>query len=214
MKTKANYRNIAISQNDLNIEERTLKMTFSSETEEVERDFGIEILGHGENEADFTRLNEAAPVLINHDKNDQVGVILNAGINSKRKGEAMLKFSRSSRGEEIMQDVADGIRKNVSLGYIIRKLQKIGDRIFRVTDWLGFEISFDSIAADNSVGVGRDFTEEFETEVIEERKEEKEEKGGEEEKEPIKEVDKEKSKDKSQREIAYFERKLKMQKTR
>jgi HK97 family phage major capsid protein len=65
----------------------------------------------------------------------------------------------------VFQDVLDGIRRNVSVGYQIHKAQLVevegdpekegGQDTYRVTDWEPMEISLLSVPADASVGVGR-----------------------------------------------------------
>jgi HK97 family phage major capsid protein len=72
----------------------------------------------------------------------------------------VVRFGKSARAEEIFQDVKDGIRSNVSVGYMINKaiLEETGgddDDTYRVTDWTPFEVSLVSVPADFSVGVGR-----------------------------------------------------------
>jgi HK97 family phage major capsid protein len=72
---------------------------------------------------------------------------------------ATVRFSRSELGDEIFQDVIDGIRKNVSVGYQIEEMMlesRDGDtETYRVTKWMPFEVSIVSVPADTSVGVGR-----------------------------------------------------------
>lgn len=71
-----------------------------------------------------------------------------------------MKFSRSARAQEIFQDVQDGIRSLVSVGYRVKNMvlqetnTEAGDS-YRVDSWEPYEISLVSIPADASVGVGR-----------------------------------------------------------
>ncbi len=96
--------------------------------------------------------------MVNHDWDDLVGVIESARI-EKNKGRAVVRFGTSPRAEEIWQDVKDGIRKHVSIGYIVHAMVLESDtddvRTYRVTDWEPFELSFVTVPADPSVGVGR-----------------------------------------------------------
>ena len=94
-----------------------------------------------------------------HDRSDQIGVVKRAWIDADKKGRATVKFSKSARAEEIFQDVKDGIRRLVSVGYRIHneeseKLQG-GREAVTATDWEPYELSLVSIPADDSVGVGR-----------------------------------------------------------
>ena len=126
----------------------------------VERYFGSEVLDHSPAAVRLGRLNNGAPLLLNHDRDEQIGVVESATIDAKaKKGRAVVRFSKSDDGEEIFQDVKDGIRRLVSVGYRILKTvtenKPGGVEIVRVTDWEPYEISLVSIPADDSVGVGR-----------------------------------------------------------
>lgn len=141
-------------------EARTVELSFSSETECVERWFGIEILGHEAGECDLTRLNNKAPLLWMHDWDDQRGVIEQgtARIDQDKKGRCKVRFSRSEDGEKLFQDVADDIVTKVSVGYFVNGLRLVEERdgvdVFRVS-WTPYEVSLVSVAADDDVGVGR-----------------------------------------------------------
>jgi HK97 family phage major capsid protein/HK97 family phage prohead protease len=138
-------------------EARTVELSFSSEVE-VERWFGIEILGHAAGEVDMSRLNDKAPVLWMHNWDDQRGVVDSASV-ADRKGRALLRFSRSEDGSELFQDIIDGIVTKVSVGYLVNDLKLVEERdgvdVYRITNWQPYEISMVSVPADNSVGVGR-----------------------------------------------------------
>lgn len=142
----------------IDTEKRTVEVAFSSEAE-YERWFGLEILDHSPESVDLSRLNNSAPVLVNHDTSDQVAVVESARIDPDRKGRAVLRFGRSRRAEEIFQDIVDGIRKHVSVGYRILDAVREGIRdekpIVRIMRWFPSEISMASVPADNTVGVGR-----------------------------------------------------------
>lgn len=142
----------------VNRDDRTIELSFSSE-EPYERSWGIEILDHSPTSVNMERLNDGAPLLLNHERLDQVGVIVTATIDGDKKGRAFVKISRSQRGEDVLNDVDDGILTKVSVGYQILDMVKDGERnglaVYRVTDWMPFEISLVSIPADNTVGVGR-----------------------------------------------------------
>jgi len=136
---------------------RTVEMDFSSEAP-VERWFGREVLDHKPSSVRLDRLNNKAPLLLDHDSRNQIGVVESASIKSG-KGRAMVRFSKSPAGEAIFQDVLDGIRNKVSVGYRVHKMTlsesaKNGNEdTYRVDDWEPFEVSVVSIPADDSVGV-------------------------------------------------------------
>lgn len=71
------------------------------------------------------------------------------------RGIATVRFSKSERGEEFYQDVLDGIRLNVSVGYTIEEMEEKSERVFTATQWAPHEISLVSTPADFSVGIGR-----------------------------------------------------------
>jgi len=176
MKNKL-FRSFGIRKEDINTEARTVNLSFSSE-QPVERWFGMEILDHNPDSVDLSRLQDSAPVLVDH-SGDQVGVVMEAEVKNK-KGFATLRFSQGKRGKEVFQDIEDGIRKNVSVGYVIRKFEETKEEgkepVFRALDWMPLEISIVSVPADQTVGVGRSF-EDLGIEVVrkEEEKEEEEE---------------------------------------
>ena len=139
--------------------DRRVTLAFSSEME-VDRGWGMEVLDHspGAIKSEFIGSGRA-PLLVDHDMADQVGVVEQIEIGSDRVARARVRFGKSKRAEEIWQDVVDGIRSNVSVGYVINEMVqdgKRGDReVFRATSWTPLEISIVSIPADTSVGVGR-----------------------------------------------------------
>jgi HK97 family phage major capsid protein/HK97 family phage prohead protease len=143
----------------VDLEARTVELAFSSETDTVEQWFGIEILSHAPGAMDTSRLDNGAPVLWMHNWTDQRGVVESVSIDSDRKGRAIVRISRSPAGEQLLQDIADGIITKVSVGYQVIAIEWTGERngvdIFTVTRWQPFEISFVSVPADDTVGVGR-----------------------------------------------------------
>ena len=112
------------------------------------------MLSHSPEAVDLTRLNARAALLANHDLNDQIGVIESAKIENGR-GIATVRFSKSERGELFYQDLLDGIRSGVSVGYVIEEMEEKSDRVFEATRWSPHEISMVSTPADFSVGVSR-----------------------------------------------------------
>lgn len=140
-------------------EARTIELSFSSE-EPYERCWGTEVLDHGKKSVRLGRLKAGGPLLCDHDARDHVGVIESVRIDGDLVGRAVVRFGKSARAEEVWQDVKDGIRRNVSVGYVIHKAQLVetGDDTtdtFRVTDWEPYEVSLVSVPADATVGVGR-----------------------------------------------------------
>lgn len=139
-------------------ESRTVELAWSSETP-YERWWGVEILDHSPQSIRLGRLTGGGPLLMDHDSRDHVGVIESVQIGADRVGRAVVRFGKSARAEEVWQDVKDGIRRNVSVGYMIHEAKLVETKedveTYRVTDWEPLEISLVSVPADATVGVGR-----------------------------------------------------------
>ncbi len=138
---------------------RTVEVAFSSEIE-VKRWFGVEILDHAPESVQLARLQNGGAVLMDHNSRDQVGVVESVRIDADRIGRAVIRFGKSARAMEIFQDVLDGIRKHISVGYQINEYKRTKGEgtnpdVVRATKWTPYEISLVSIPADTSVGVGR-----------------------------------------------------------
>ena len=68
MNGEKRFRELTIDKRAVDEESRTVELAFSSE-EPYERSFGVEILDHDQQSADFSRLHSRAPLLVNHDPN-------------------------------------------------------------------------------------------------------------------------------------------------
>ena len=159
MKAEKRFRELKIERKAIDEESRTVELAFSSE-EPYERSFGIEVLDHADGSADLSRLHNGAPLLVNHDPNDQIGVVENARVDDDKVGRATVRFGKSERAQEIFGDVSDGIRRLVSVGYQVNQVDKAerdkdGLATYRVSSWQPLEISLVAVPADPSVGVGR-----------------------------------------------------------
>ena len=141
----------------VDVEKRTVEVAFSSE-EPVERWFGDEVLSHAQGAVDLSRLNDGGAVLFNHDWDDQIGVIERAWIDADKRGRALVRFGNGAKAAEKFQDVQDGILRHISVGYsIVNFEEEVSDdiRTFTATRWQPYEISFVTVPADPTVGVGR-----------------------------------------------------------
>ena len=157
------YRTVDLSRASfIDEENRRVRIGVSSE-EPVEREFGMEVLSHSEGdiETDFIASGRS-PLLLDHDMTKQIGVVEQYKLNSSEKrAVAIVRFGRSELAEEIFNDVKDGIRKNISVGYKINNMERVkstdSDKpMFRVQH-TPLEVSVVSVPADQSkqVGVGR-----------------------------------------------------------
>jgi len=134
---------------------RTVMISLSSE-QPVMRSFGNEILVHEQGAIDMEFLNSGrAPLLLDHDHSRQIGVIESVELSSDKRLRANVRFGRGALAEEVFNDVVDGIRGNISVGYQVNKMERAGSDDYRVTRWSPMEASVVSIPADTTVGVGR-----------------------------------------------------------
>lgn len=158
LKTPVMTRQFELDRAGIDESKRTVALSFSSETP-VERWFGVEILDHNPSSVDLSRLNAGGALLMDHSTRDQIGVVESSTIDTDKKGRAVVRFGKSARAEEIFQDVKDGIRRLVSVGYRIDKMvtEKVekGLETLRAVAWTPLEISLVSVPADPNVGVGR-----------------------------------------------------------
>ena len=143
---------------------RMVRIGVSSE-EPVERDFGMEVIDHSRESMNLDFLNSGrAPLLFGHDMNDQIGVVERVELDEEaRRLRAIVRFGKSQRASEMFDDVRDGIRTNISVGYRIDgrvEREEDADDIVRVRT-TPMEISIVSVPADQSslVGVGRSVSE-------------------------------------------------------
>lgn len=154
------YRALDVTRDSINSDARTVDLAFSSEAP-VNRSFGTEILDHSPTSVRTARLENGGPVLVDHNPTDQVGVVESVSIDGDRRGRVRVRFGRGQRASEIFNDVVDGIRRSVSVGYRIHEMkqEQVGKGaapdVFRAVDWEPLEVSLVSIPADVSVGVGR-----------------------------------------------------------
>lgn len=122
-----------------------------------------EVLGHKEGEVEMTYFTDGAPLALNHNLDDQVGALKNVTLDKDGVIRADVIFSKSQRGQEIKQDVLDGIRSRVSVGYEILEMADDGEAedgtpIVRATLWRPYEASIVPVPADITVGVGKNLT--------------------------------------------------------
>jgi len=153
---KIETRAMAMEEAVVDGDTRRVKIAVSSE-EPVERSFGMEILDHAESSIDLSFLKSGrAPLLLDHDPTKQIGVVESVSLDgSARRLRATVRFGRNGLAKEVFDDVTDGIRGNISVGYQINKLSKAGEKTYRAVSWMPMEVSVVSIPADRTVGVGR-----------------------------------------------------------
>jgi len=157
-------RALSIPAGSVDTENMTVELTFSSEEPVMMYDYEMggsyfEILSHEPSAVKLDRLKNGGPVLDNHDADEFIGGVVDCYIRDDRKCAAKVKFSRSEEGMSVYNDIIDGIRPNMSVGYRVFAMEKTGmmgdTPVYTVTDWEPFEISSVPIPADIKVGVGR-----------------------------------------------------------
>ena len=150
------HRAMAMEMSPINEEERRVRIAVSSE-EPVMRSFGNEVLEHSEEAIDLSFLNSGrAPLLVDHDPTKQIGVVESVELDgSARRLRATVRFGRNGLAKEAFDDVVDGIRANISVGYTIGKMERSGKDTYVAKSWRPVEASLVSIPADVTVGVGR-----------------------------------------------------------
>jgi HK97 family phage major capsid protein len=164
--TETHKRSFTIERADTAEADRTVELAFASDTPCTHFsyrlwDFIDVKLSMNESAMRTERLTSGAALLADHDSRDQIGVVESFSVDAADgKARAKVRFSKSARGQEMYQDVIDGIRRNVSVGFSIHKLvleeeNEEGNDLYRADDWEPFELSIVSIPADISVGVGR-----------------------------------------------------------
>lgn len=151
------HRAIHMQPKAVSEDKRTVEIAVSSELA-VDRSFGREILVHESQAIDMGFVASGrAPLLLDHDPEKQIGVIESVELSEDRVLRAKVRFGRSALAQEVFQDVVDGIRSNVSVGYRVNKMERstTNKDEYLVRSWSPLEVSVVSIPADPSVGVGR-----------------------------------------------------------
>jgi len=150
------HRSMSMELEPVDTESRRVRMAISSE-EPVERYFGKEVLKHSADAVNLDFLKSGrAPLLLDHDPEKQIGVVEDVNLDDDRRLRATVRFGKGALASEVFEDVVDGIRGNVSIGYIVNQLEDDRSSGAKVaTDWRILEASIVSIPADVTVGVGR-----------------------------------------------------------
>lgn len=138
-------------------DDRRVSLAVSSELP-VSRQGYIEVLSHAPDAIDLTWIASGrAPLLLDHDPTKQIGVVETVSLDGPGKVlRATVRLSAAPEADHVLQDIKTGIRSNVSIGYVIQKVETRGERTIS-TRWKPIEVSIVSIPADETVGVGRAF---------------------------------------------------------
>lgn len=122
-----------------------------------------EELGIKKDEVRMGRLQNGAPFLDNHGFTEArgvkqvLGVVESAKLVSGKEGTALIRLSKRAEADGILDDIADGVLRNISVGYEIHAIRKVkeedGVPTFRVTDWEPIELSLVPAGADDMAKV-------------------------------------------------------------
>ena len=125
---KTNIRSLRIETVTENDSENKLVFSCASPTpytREYEDLIYNEVLEISDTSIDFTRLvDQRSPLLFEHDMEKQIGVVDRAWIENE-KLYVSVRFSRSKFAQEILADIKDNIRRNVSIGYIVNDYKMV-----------------------------------------------------------------------------------------
>ena len=153
---EVSHRAMEMEAKTIDEDTRRVRIAISSE-EPVSRSFGMEVLEHSEEAINLSFLASGrAPLLLDHDPEKQIGVIESVDLDSSaRRLRATVRFGKGALAKEAFDDVMDGIRANISVGYAINKLERKDKDTYVAKSWMPMEASLVSIPADVTVGVGR-----------------------------------------------------------
>ncbi|MBF0178175.1 MAG: peptidase U37 [Magnetococcales bacterium] len=147
----------------VNGEERTVEMVWSTGAAVRRTDWRTgkpydETLSVEAAHVDLSRLNSGAPLLNSHDASSLdsiLGVVERAWV-ADGEGRAVVRFSSRDGVAAIFKDVLEGILRNVSVGYMVRKYEVTEERgkvpLWRAVDWMPMELSAVPIGADPGAG--------------------------------------------------------------
>jgi len=153
---EVSHRAMKLEAKTIDEDTRRVRIAISSE-EPVSRSFGMEVLEHSQEAINLSFLASGrAPLLLDHDPEKQIGVIESVELDSSaRRLRATVRFGKGALAREAFDDVMDGIRTNISVGYAINKLERKDKDTYVAKSWMPMEASLVSIPADVTVGVGR-----------------------------------------------------------
>lgn len=159
------------------IPNRLVEFSLSSETpymrymmnEDWDLEAYYEILGHKDDEVDLSRLTNGSNLWKDHNTS---GVCLAVIEDVKLRDAEIIEIARFSKNPEpslVFDDIVDKIRSKISVGYHVTdmiEVEKInGIRAFRCK-WMPFESSVVGVAADDSIGIGRNLSNDPKAEIV------------------------------------------------
>ena len=104
--------NLVQIEKSINEVDRTVELSFASEEpviRKIEGQFYNEILLCSPDNVDLNRLNDGAPVLVEHDAMRQVGIVENARVDMDKVCRATVRFSALGSAQTIFGMIQEGI---------------------------------------------------------------------------------------------------------
>jgi hypothetical protein len=152
-----------------NEQERTVEVVWTTGAKGIRRSYGwdsvtewYEELSLETGHVRMERLNNGAPFLNSHRSwgiESVLGVIERAWIVNAKEGRALVRFSERDEVAPIMKDIKARILQNISVGYDVRKYERIRSAekdvpdTYRAVDWEPMEISIVPIGFDDGAKV-------------------------------------------------------------
>lgn len=148
----------SVQKESIDVEARTVEIAWASE-EPYERWYGFEILDCTTSSVRLGRLSDGAALLFNHRMDQLLGVVESVTIGQDRVCRAKVRFDTSAEADVRFQQVVNRVLTKISVGYMVHEmvLERIAEEVetYRITDWEPYELSFVTVPADPTVGVGR-----------------------------------------------------------
>lgn len=157
-----------------NAEENSIEIVFATQAKVLRRTWDgsyNEVLICDETAVRMDRLNAGAAVVDTHNTwslSSQLGVVERAWVKGG-KCYAKVRFSTREEVRGFIEDIKNGIIRNVSVGYRVYKYEEISDKEikeYRALDWEPYEITFCPVPADFTAGTRSLDTTENEVEII------------------------------------------------
>ena len=168
-------RSFEFKKDSFDEEKREVMLSFSSETDQVKRWFGTEVLSHRAGAMDLKRLRAVGSLLFSH-SDEIIGPIKKVQVNeASGRGEALVGFDETPEGNKRMLQVKNKSLRGVSLHYRVKRYLELApgeeyqlgsktikgrkdDPIIIAEKWEPTELSLLPQPYDDTVGVGRSLT--------------------------------------------------------
>jgi hypothetical protein len=157
---------------------RTVEVVFATDTPVLTRNWRVsdepfyEILSMNPQHIRKERIDSGLPILKDHyaSIDDQIGIMTEVKfVGNQARG--VVRFSSNEDVVPLINDVREGIKKNVSVGYKVHRYSEVprtdGQQYatYRAEDWEPMEVSFVAVPADPGASARTDGAEEYPVEI-------------------------------------------------